>query len=77
MTDWKKQRSPQEASTLHLDDESSSNEASSDPLALPSLVIPLDGIAAEKSSFEEPPPDGGLEAWLQVLGSFFLFFNSW
>ena len=24
-----------------------------------------------------PPPDGGLRAWLQVLGSFFLFFNCW
>ncbi|KOS22615.1 Riboflavin transporter MCH5 [Escovopsis weberi] len=24
-----------------------------------------------------PPPDGGLMAWLQVLGAFFLFFNSW
>ncbi|EXJ82007.1 hypothetical protein A1O1_08075 [Capronia coronata CBS 617.96] len=23
------------------------------------------------------PPDGGFRAWLQVLGSFFLFFNSW
>ena len=22
-------------------------------------------------------PNGGLRAWLQVLGSFFLFFNSW
>ena len=22
-------------------------------------------------------PDGGVIAWLQVLGSFFLFFNSW
>ncbi|KAF2866011.1 major facilitator superfamily domain-containing protein [Massariosphaeria phaeospora] len=22
-------------------------------------------------------PDGGLQAWLQVLGAFFLFFNSW
>lgn len=22
-------------------------------------------------------PNGGLQAWLQVLGSFFLFFNSW
>jgi hypothetical protein len=22
-------------------------------------------------------PDGGVVAWLQVLGSFFLFFNSW
>ncbi|KAK9462015.1 major facilitator superfamily domain-containing protein [Lipomyces oligophaga] len=25
----------------------------------------------------EPPPDGGFEAWLQISGSFFLFFNSW
>lgn len=24
-----------------------------------------------------PPPNGGLEAWSQVVGSFFLFFNSW
>ncbi|THC89638.1 hypothetical protein EYZ11_010914 [Aspergillus tanneri] len=24
-----------------------------------------------------PPPDGGLTAWLQVVGAFFLFFNSW
>ncbi|KAL2841045.1 MFS general substrate transporter [Aspergillus pseudoustus] len=24
-----------------------------------------------------PPPDGGLRAWLQVAGAFFLFFNSW
>ena len=22
-------------------------------------------------------PNGGSQAWLQVLGSFFLFFNSW
>ena len=25
----------------------------------------------------DPPPNGGLTAWLQVLGSFFLFFNCW
>lgn len=26
---------------------------------------------------EGPPPNGGLTAWLQVLGGFFLFFNTW
>lgn len=26
---------------------------------------------------EEPTFDTGLTTWLQVLGSFFLFFNSW
>jgi len=25
----------------------------------------------------EPPPNGGLVAWMQVVGSFFLFFNCW
>lgn len=24
-----------------------------------------------------PPPDGGWTAWLQVLGGFFCFFNTW
>nr|OQO25818.1 hypothetical protein B0A51_09488 [Rachicladosporium sp. CCFEE 5018] len=24
-----------------------------------------------------PPPNGGAQAWLQVLGGFFLFFNTW
>lgn len=24
-----------------------------------------------------PPPDGGLVAWLQVVGGFFLNFNTW
>lgn len=26
---------------------------------------------------EETIPDGGLKAWLQVAGAFFLLFNSW
>ena len=29
------------------------------------------------SSCDSAPPNGGLRAWLQVLGSFFLFFNTW
>lgn len=24
-----------------------------------------------------PPPNGGTQAWLQVLGGFMLFFNTW
>lgn len=34
-------------------------------------------IEAEKPNPEMKPPDGGLEAWTQVLGAHFLFFNSW
>ncbi|KAH6614359.1 major facilitator superfamily domain-containing protein [Chaetomium sp. MPI-SDFR-AT-0129] len=39
-------------------------------------AVPADAPA--KPSDQPPaPPDGGLLAWLQVLGSFFLFMNSW
>ncbi|RMD39161.1 hypothetical protein DV735_g5968, partial [Chaetothyriales sp. CBS 134920] len=31
----------------------------------------------EKGSDPGPPPNGGFVAWLQVAGSFFLFFNCW
>lgn len=25
----------------------------------------------------EGPPNGGLKAWVQILGAFFLYFNTW
>lgn len=31
----------------------------------------------EKASIPAGPPDGGLQAWLHILGSFFLYFNTW
>ena len=31
----------------------------------------------ETSSGPGPPPNGGLRAWQQVLGAFFLNFNTW
>lgn len=31
----------------------------------------------EASAIPGPPPDGGILAWMQCLGSFFLFFNCW
>jgi MFS family permease len=33
--------------------------------------------ARHGSASERPPPNGGLLAWLQVVGAFFLFMNSW
>jgi hypothetical protein len=43
--------------------------------APPAVAAPQGGRAhvADVSSI----PNGGLKAWLQVLGSFFLFFNTW
>ena len=40
---------------------------------------PLENVASAKPSINniKSVPNGGLTAWLQVLGSFFLFFNTW
>ena len=32
---------------------------------------------APVATVPQPPPNGGLRAWIQVLGAHFLFFNSW
>ncbi|KAK0938949.1 hypothetical protein LTR29_009439 [Friedmanniomyces endolithicus] len=40
----------------------------------PSPALPPD---VPKGPPGGPPPDGGLTAWLQVLGGYFLFFNTW
>ena len=54
-----------------------------DPEAVPQLPPqgpPLQDrpdSAGREASEVEPPPNGGSLAWLQVLGSFFLFWNSW
>jgi hypothetical protein len=36
-----------------------------------------DASASDTDNEDEPTFDTGLFSWLQVLGSFFLFFNSW
>ncbi|KNG80379.1 MFS monocarboxylate transporter, partial [Aspergillus nomiae NRRL 13137] len=41
---------------------------------------PIKGVnshTTEQNTAYTMPPNGGLRAWLQVAGSFFLFFNSW
>ena len=42
----------------------------------PLIDVPIE----EKASVlppPAPPPDGGLRAWLQVLGCYLVFFNVW
>jgi hypothetical protein len=46
------------------------------------IVANSDGSEVENQTPKEPatpppPPNGGLTAWLQVAGAFFLFFNCW
>lgn len=38
-------------------------------------VVPVQVKA--NTTGHDAPPDGGLKAWLQVAGSFFLYFNTW
>lgn len=58
------------------------------PAPAPVKVIDLhDGILSQAQKTkpevagaivsENEPPDGGLHAWLQVVGSFCLFWNTW
>lgn len=38
------------------------------------------GVLSSGSSatiLKDGPPDGGLEAWMQVFGAFFMYFNTW
>jgi hypothetical protein len=42
-----------------------------------SVTITLPVAVETKEDELEIPPDGGLKAWLQVLGSWMLFFNTW
>ncbi|KAI0180603.1 MFS general substrate transporter [Hypoxylon sp. FL1284] len=44
----------------------------------PSRVSDSEGpTMSDESDGPPPPPDGGVVAWLHVLGGFMLFFNSW
>ncbi|KAL1900681.1 hypothetical protein Sste5346_002406 [Sporothrix stenoceras] len=40
------------------------------------VAVPVDAPLAAPSA-PPPPPNGGTRAWLQVLGAFFLNFNTW
>lgn len=41
------------------------------------LVPSLDNALVNASVGPGPPPNGGIKAWLQVVGSFMLYFNTW
>ena len=43
----------------------------------PSPMPKEEDVTAPAPTAQSPPPDGGLVAWLHVVGGFMLFFNSW
>jgi hypothetical protein len=55
-------------------DDASKGSSLAQPLRPPSNPR---GLEAAPQSKAPDFPDGGLTAWLQVLGCFFLWFNSW
>ncbi|GKZ59105.1 hypothetical protein AnigIFM49718_004962 [Aspergillus niger] len=62
---------------------SDSDASSISPLSVDPIAVP-NSAETEKQSVDEdsiplppPPPNGGIFAWVQVAGAFFLFFNSW
>ena len=63
----------------HLEPVQSSGSTLQDAIdAEANVNIPqVPATASEKVDDQGPPPNGGFKAWLQVLGSFFLFFNCW
>ncbi|KAK1760389.1 major facilitator superfamily domain-containing protein [Echria macrotheca] len=57
--------------TGHPTDPKPSRDSDTDTAeSLPKMAVPAVPVVA-------PPPNGGLVAWLQVLGAFFLAFNTW
>lgn len=37
----------------------------------------LSSASSANIQLKEELPNGGLQAWLQVLGAFFMYFNTW
>lgn len=56
--------------------DAASGSASVDTMVEPEAVVVKQQMASKQEQ-PEPPPNGGFFAWLQVAGSFFLFFNCW
>ncbi|RMZ17520.1 hypothetical protein D0860_00395 [Hortaea werneckii] len=67
MRDHDSDRQPESATSKDEEKETPSGEAAPEPNAKPPQPGPPGG----------PPPNGGLTAWLQVVGSWMLFFNTW
>ncbi|GKZ36373.1 hypothetical protein AbraIFM66950_007408 [Aspergillus brasiliensis] len=59
-------------------DDSSIRPLSAELVAEPNTAeIEKLSVDHDPAPLRPPPPDGGIAAWLQVAGAFFLFFNSW
>jgi hypothetical protein len=65
------EKRPSFSDELPSDAEIKDVDASSGPSSSP------EPTPAPAPPAQSPIPNGGLTAWLQVLGAFFLFFNSW
>lgn len=58
-----------------IESKSGSEKELADHEPTPKIVSPEPITNTRKTP--GPPPNGGLTAWLQVLGCFMLYFNTW
>lgn len=62
-------------------DQDAENHTSSTTQNMVEKDTPKDVVETDSSASETKPartiPNGGLQAWLQVVGAFFLYFNTW
>lgn len=71
---------PEKDSLPPLTQVRSSRSAVEDVLGAEANISPAEPVERQKEVNPDdpgPPPNGGVKAWLQVAGSFFLFFNCW
>ncbi|CAI6237683.1 unnamed protein product [Periconia digitata] len=64
-------------SSLTLHDISGYRDESFHAESHDTIATTLPENVGRKDNEPAPPPDGGTQAWLQVLGSWMLFFNTW
>lgn len=61
--------------SINNDERSASGNMQDKQLA--SEATPGDAVESEKTAKPPGPPNGGTRAWMQVIGAFVLFFNTW
>lgn len=72
-----KSREQSEMASLDLNRLVQDKNVSGDTLAAPTHDVEANATTTKPEAAPLTPPDGGLRAWLQVAGGFFIFFNIW
>lgn len=69
--------SDKQTDSLDNPDVEKANQPQQDQAVEAAAKAEADVAGPPKHQLGGPPPNGGTQAWLQVLGSWMLFFNTW